>query len=289
MDGDGGDAGGFQEEEMTMQLRFWGVRGSIPVAGPDTLRTGGNTSCLELTCEGERLVIDGGTGLRALGEHLGFRAMKLSILFTHTHWDHIQGIPFFSAAYHPGSQLTFMGPTRQTGTLGEVLASQMRPPTFPIQMKDLPASVGFAPIDEGQSYEIGPFRVSSIDLSHPDGVRAYRVEAGGKVFVHATDVEHGEQLDLRLVRFAEGADLLVHDAQYTKNEYLGVGGPSRRGWGHATWTDAVSVGRQAGVGRVALFHHDPNRTDAGVEAIEAEARAELPGTFAAREGAPIAL
>lgn len=272
-----------------MQVRFWGVRGSVPVCGPSSLRTGGNTSCLELTYEGARIVIDGGTGLKMLGDALGFAPLRLHVLFTHTHWDHIQGIPFFGPAYHPGSQLTLVGATRESGTLAEVLATQMRPPTFPIHMRELPARVSYEPHDEHDVYEIGPFRVSSIDLQHPDGVRAYRVEAGGRSVVHATDVEHGEQLDLRLVRFAEGADLLVHDAQYTRDEYRGIGGPSRKGWGHATWNDAVEVARAAGVRRLALFHHDPNRADDRVEALEALAQAELPSAFAAREGAPVEL
>ena len=272
-----------------MIVRFWGVRGSIPVSGPGYLRSGGNTSCLEICHEGERLIIDGGTGVRALGDALGYQPVRLTLLFTHTHWDHIQGVPFFTPAYHPGSHLTFAGPTRDAGSLHQVLSSQMRPPMFPVLLDDLSAKIDFLPIEEGQVFETGPFRVSSIDLFHPDGIRAYRIEAGGQVFVHATDVEHGDQIDERLLRFAEGADLLAHDAQYTVDEYTGRGGPSRRGWGHATWCDAVEVARQAGVRQLALFHHDPRRMDAAVDAIEADAAARLPGTVAAREGAVFSL
>lgn len=272
-----------------MQVRFWGVRGSIPVAGPHTLRTGGNTSCIEVVHDGHRLVIDGGTGLRELGDSLGFQPVELTVLFTHTHWDHIQGVPFFTPAYHAGSRLTFAGPTRDAGTLKDALCTQMRPPTFPIQLEDLAARIDFLAIDEDQEIEVGPFRVRSVELFHPDGVRAYRIEAGGKVFVHATDVEHGDTLDSRLIQFSEGADLLAHDAQYTREEYLGQGGPSRRGWGHATWRDATDVARAAGVKRLALFHHDPRRNDDGVDRIEADARAAFPDCVAAREGAPIPL
>lgn len=272
-----------------MQVRFWGVRGSIPVAGSHTLRTGGNTSCIEVVHDGHRLVIDGGTGLRELGDSIGFQPVELTVLFTHTHWDHIQGVPFFTPAYHAGSRLTFAGPTRDGCTLRDALATQMRPPTFPIHLDELAARIQYSPLDEDQVLEVGPFRVSSVDLMHPQGVRAYRVEAGGRVFVHATDVEHGDTLDPRLIRFAEGADLLAHDAQYTREEYIGVGGPSRRGWGHATWRDAVEVASSAGVRRLALFHHDPRRNDEGVDAIEAAAREVLPSCFAAREDGPIAL
>lgn len=272
-----------------MQVRFWGVRGSVPVSGPGTVQTGGNTSCIEITCEGERLVIDGGTGLRALGEHLGYKPLDVAVLFTHTHWDHIQGVPFFTPAYHAASRLTFVGPTRDSGTLRDVLAVQMRPPTFPITLDHIPARIDYVSLDESQVYERGPFRVSSIDLNHPDGVRAYRIEAGGRAIVHATDVEHGDSIDPRLVRLAEGVDLLIHDAQYTREEYQGLMGPPRRGWGHATWRDAVDVARSAGARLLALFHHDPARKDEAVQAIEADARSLFGGAFAAREGAPIAL
>jgi len=272
-----------------MQLRFWGVRGSVPTAGPGSLRTGGNTSCLEFSSNGHRLVIDGGTGLRALGEHIGYQAVELPILFTHTHWDHIQGVPFFTPAYHPGSRITFAGASRASGTLEQVLDSQMRPPTFPIRMSDLATRRVYVALEEGQPVEFGPFRVRSIDLCHPDGVRAFRVEADGRAVVHATDVEHGDALDPRLIQFAEGADLLVHDAQYTADEYRGVNGPPRRGWGHATWVDAVGVAREAEVRALALFHHDPGRRDEAVEAIELEARSHFPRAFAAREGQPVEL
>lgn len=272
-----------------MQVRFWGVRGSVPVSGPEFLRTGGNTSCLELRCEGERLVIDGGTGLRALGEQIGFQPVRLTVLFTHTHWDHIQGVPFFGPAWHPASTLRFVGARRAAGALRDALDLQMRPPTFPVRLAELKARLEFVDLPEPDALEIGPFRVRSVDLDHPDGVRAFRVEAGGKVLVHATDVEHGEQIDLRLVRFAEGADLLVHDAQFTREEYRGERGPPRRGWGHATWRDAVSVAEQAGARRLALFHHDPGRSDAGVHAIESASREVFPRAFAAREGVPVAL
>ena len=272
-----------------MEVRFWGVRGSIPVAGSHVLRTGGNTSCIEVVHDGHRLIIDGGTGLRELGDAIGYQPVELTVLFTHTHWDHIQGVPFFTPAYHAGSNLTFAGPTRDAGTLHDALATQMRPPTFPIQLDDLAAHIDYRAISESDELEIGPFRVRSVDLFHPDGVRAYRIEAGSRIFVHATDVEHGDTLDPRLIRFAEGADLLSHDAQYTREEYLGMGGPSRRGWGHATWRDAVNVARAAGVHRLALFHHDPRRNDDGVDRIEAEARGAFAQCFAAREGSPISL
>lgn len=273
-----------------MQIRFWGVRGSIAVSGPRYVRTGGNTATVELEHDGERLVLDGGTGLRALGEHIGWRPVSVHLLFSHVHWDHIQGVPFFTPAFHPGAQLTLLGATRASGSLRDALVRQMRPPQFPITLAQLSARVDIVDVPRDQPFEVGPFRVTPVDLNHPDGVLAYRIEAGGRAVVYATDTEHGAALDPRLLDLAGGADLLIHDAQYTTDEYEGRAGPPRRGFGHSTWGQAVDVAREAGVRRLALFHHDPNRDDAGVERIEAEAEARLPGRVgAAREGEVIAL
>lgn len=271
-----------------MNIRFWGVRGSIAVSGPDILRTGGNTSCVELEHEGERLVLDGGTGLRGLGDHLGWRPVRLSLLFSHVHWDHIQGVPFFLPFFHPEAEVTLMGARRDSGGIEDALRRQMKPPQFPVGLDSFRARLAWRDVDR-QPFEVGPFRVTAVDLDHPDGVCAYRVEAGGRSVVYATDVEHGAALDPRLVALSEGADLLVHDAQYTQAEYLGEGGPSRKGWGHSSWEQAVAVARTAGVARLALFHHDPRRGDDGVAVIEAQAQRLLPGSFAAREGAAVAL
>jgi len=271
-----------------MKVRFWGVRGSIAVSGPDTLRTGGNTSCVEVQHAGERLILDGGTGLRALGDTIGFRPIRAHLLFSHVHWDHIQGVPFFTPAFHPDAELTFVGASRESGGLRDALARQMKPPQFPIGLDALSAQISWMDL-KAEPIELGPFRVTPVDLQHPDGILAFRVEAGGSSMVYATDVEHGEGIDRRLVMLSEGADLLVHDAQYTHAEYLGEGGPPRRGWGHSTWEQAVDVARQADVGRLALFHHDPRRSDDGVAVIEAQARRRRAHTFAAREGAMVAL
>lgn len=272
-----------------MHIRFWGVRGSIPVSGPGYVRTGGNTTSVEFESEGQRLVIDGGTGLRALGDALGPDPVALTLLFTHTHWDHIQGVPFFSPFYNPASQVTLAGPRSSAGDLRSVLSAQMRPPTFPITLNDMRAELRFQDVEAGTPFEVGPFRVTACALCHPDGVFAYRISAAGRTVVFATDLEHGGVVDDRLVRFARGADLLIHDAQYTPEEYRGEGGPSRRGWGHATWCEAVEAAERAEVGRLALFHHDPRRLDEGVDALEALALARFPATFAAREGVPVTI
>jgi phosphoribosyl 1,2-cyclic phosphodiesterase len=272
-----------------MQIQFWGVRGSISVSGTQYLRTGGNTSCVEVLHRGERLILDGGTGLRALGAALGRTAVEATILFSHVHWDHIQGVPFFAPAFHAGSRLRLAGAPRRGGTLREALEAQMRPPTFPIPLSALSATLEFVDLHAGQSAMLGGFRITAMDLSHPNGVLAFRIEAGGRRLVYATDVEHAGRIDERLLELAAGADLLIHDAQYTAEEYNGRRGPSRKGWGHSTWHEAVEAARLAGVGRLALFHHDPQRCDEELARIEAQAREAFPTVFAAREGEVIAL
>jgi len=266
-----------------MNIRFWGVRGSVAVSGTPWIRTGGNTTCVELEHEGERIVLDGGTGLPAMGRGLELPA-KLSLLFTHVHWDHIQGVPFFNPLFHPDSEIAMYGGPTEEGSLRDALAAQMRPPQFPVGIDVFPAKIEFGEIDPKKTLDIGPFKVSATEMTHPQGVLVYRVEAGGKSVVFATDVEHGDRLDPRLLRFAEGADLLIHDAQYTNAEY-----PSRRGFGHSTWQQAVDTGLLAGAERVALFHHDPTRVDDQVAVIEDRARQRHSGAFAAREGVTVSI
>ena len=274
-----------------MDVQFWGVRGSIAVSGGAFLKTGGHTTCVQLEQEGHTLILDGGTGLAALGAALA-PSRATTVLFTHLHWDHIQGVPFFAPAFDPDHQLTLAGPTG----LQAALASQMKAPMFPIGLDALRASLRFVELDAGHVFEVGPFRVHVGAMSHPDGVLVYRVEAGGRSMVFATDVEHGEHLDPHMVKLALGADFLVHDAQYTDAEYRGtpdpsVGRPSKpkKGWGHSTWEQAVEVARLAQVGRLALFHHDPQRTDAQLAVLESIAARTRAGTFAAREGDRVAL
>lgn len=272
-----------------MNVRFWGVRGSIAVSGDPYHTTGGNTSCVEVEHDGERLVLDAGTGIRALGDHLGFGPHKLTILFSHVHWDHIQGFPFFGPAFHPGSRLTLIGANRPSGSVRDALVHQLRPPQWPIGLDAFSAQMDFASAQPGRAFEVGPFRLTPIDLDHPDGVLAWRIEAGGRSLVYATDIEHAGRIDRRLIALSAGTDLLIHDAQYTDAEYNGTQGPPRRGWGHSTDAEAVECARAADAQRLALFHHDPRRVDAGVADIEAQAQARFSGAFAAREGVNVPL
>jgi phosphoribosyl 1,2-cyclic phosphodiesterase len=243
---------------------------------------------VEILHAGERLILDGGTGMRALGDSLPLPT-RAAVLFSHVHWDHIQGVPFFTPAFHPASELTFLGVERPSGTLRDALATQMRPPTFPITLASLRAQIRYVDLRCSQPYEHGPFRILPLELPHPDGVSGYRIEAGGRSFVYATDVEHGEKVVRDLVRLCEGTDLLIHDAQFTAAEYRGDAGFSRVGWGHSPWETAVEVARLAGVGRLRLFHHDPRREDRQVDQIEEAARSQFSACKAACEGELVVL
>ncbi|MEQ1571357.1 MAG: MBL fold metallo-hydrolase [Myxococcota bacterium] len=262
-----------------MRVTFWGVRGSVPVSGGGFARTGGNTTCVEIEHDGAQLVLDGGTGLAALGASRA-GPMDAALLFTHVHWDHIQGVPFFRPAFDPRSRLRLVG---APGTYA-ALDAQMRPPSFPVGMDAFRAALEPMEILPERELHLGPFVVRAAEMTHPNGVYCYRIEAAGHSVVFATDVEHGDALDPRLVDLARGADLLIHDAQYTDAEY-----PSRRGWGHSTWEQALELADTARAGRVALFHHDPLRTDPELAQIESVATRRHHTAFAAREGVVVAL
>ena len=267
-----------------MRVHFWGVRGSIPVSGERFLKCGGNTTCIAFEHEGEYIVIDGGTGLKAFGDSLEGAPLKATLVFTHVHWDHIQGLPFFSPAFHPASEIDVRGVSRDGWEFKDILSLQMTPPTFPVSLDVLSGIKSISSIEVNQSYQIGSFTIRALEQKHPDGVVVYRVDAGGHSVVFATDVEHGGvELDEAFIDLCRGCDLVIHDAQYTDDEYHGHNGPPRKGWGHSMWREAVELAKQAQVGCLSLFHHDPNRSDEDVFVIESEAQTLFQNTFAARE------
>ncbi len=268
-----------------MKVRFWGVRGSIPVPGPDTVRTGGNTPCVEVqTQDREILILDAGTGIRLLGDDLMRRTserMVIVLLFSHTHWDHIQGLPFFAPAWSQHNRLVALGERRVGKQLQQVLAWQMSDAYLPFSMDDLQADLLVKEVHSGETIVVGDHMlVTPQRLNHPGGVFGYRICYHDVSLVYATDVGHGlDALDPRLVDLARGADLLIHDSQFTPEEK-----DRWSSWGHSSWVEATQVALEAGVKRLALFHHAPNRTDDELEAIEEQARACFPGAFLAREG-----
>jgi phosphoribosyl 1,2-cyclic phosphodiesterase len=275
-----------RKNEDALVVRFWGVRGSIPSPGADTAVVGGNTSCVEVIGGGTRLVLDAGSGLRALGDSLVAEGAHQStfILLSHVHWDHVMGLPFFTPLYMKGSRITIAaGPTGVL--LRDVLKRQMSAPMFPVDFDGIGAEVATVELPEEGSIDVGALRVTIARLNHPDPVLAFRISYGGRSVVYATDTEHREgEIDPTLVHLCRGADALIYDAQYTPEEYDGKVGPSRRGWGHSTYAAGVDIARAARVKTLALFHHDPRRTDDGVAEIVQRARASFPSTVAAREG-----
>lgn len=242
---------------------------------------GGNTACIEIRSGEETFVIDGGTGVRNLGLCLQKESeaqMRLHFLLTHFHWDHVQGLPFFAPLYNPGNEVTFYS-GRSAEELCGILEGQMAAPYFPVRFEFLAAKRKFIELrkagERAATALIHPF-----PLHHPQGATGFRIEINGSVIAHASDVEHGHPtLDATLREYAQDADLLIYDAQYTPDEY-----EHRRGWGHSTWLEATRIAKDCNVKRLVLFHHDPSHDDEYVMRIEAEARLHFANTDAAKEG-----
>jgi phosphoribosyl 1,2-cyclic phosphodiesterase len=216
----------------------------------------------------------------------------VTLLLSHLHWDHIQGLPFFVPAWLPSSRLDVVGaPSTASPQIGlrDSLSMQMQPPHFPVRLSDMGALLGFRAIESGQEFTVGDARITARRLNHPGGVLGYRIETAGRSVVYATDTEHYACPDPYLVKLAKDADVLIYDAMYTEAEYRGEVGASRVGWGHSTWEAGVAVAEAARVGQLVLFHHDPQRTDREVAALEAQADLARPGTIAAREGLELSL
>ncbi|HEX8111424.1 MAG TPA: MBL fold metallo-hydrolase, partial [Kofleriaceae bacterium] len=262
-----------------LSVRFLGVRGSIPSPGPLTT-AGGNTACVEVTAGDTRIILDAGSGLRTLGEERMRSGPRHStILLSHLHWDHVCGLPFFTPIYVPGHRVEIAsGPNGVMPTL-DAIRALFRAPFFPVDFADIAGQVSVRELPPTDRFMIGDITITLARLNHPDPVYGFRLDHGGHAIVYATDTEHFACVDPTLKRLAAGADILIYDAQYTPEEY-----PTKVGWGHSTWQAGAELARAAGVAQLVLFHHDPNRTDAQLAAIEAEARACFPGTVAAREG-----
>jgi phosphoribosyl 1,2-cyclic phosphodiesterase len=269
-----------------LTVRFLGVRGSIAVPG---LAAGGNTACVEVVAGDTRVILDAGTGLRTLGNErmaAGVSAGSVTcstILLSHLHWDHVAGLQFFTPVYVPGHRVEILSGPNGVMPHDEAIRSLFRAPFFPVEFDALGGEVSARELRPSDRFAIGDITVTMARLNHPDPVYGFRLEHGGQAIVYATDTEHFACVDPTLAKLAAGADILIYDAQYTPEEY-----PSRVGWGHSTWQAGIELARAAGVRQLVLFHHDPGRSDAQLAALEADARAALPGTIAAREGLVLA-
>jgi phosphoribosyl 1,2-cyclic phosphodiesterase len=256
-----------------MEIRFWGTRGSIPAPGPNTLEFGGNTTCVEvLLANGQKVVIDGGTGLRLLGQHLFEQNIpcRFHLLLTHGHWDHLLGIPFFEPIYHEGTKIIVDGWPPAFQAMTRVFDSHMGDGFFPVAFDHLKARIDYLNTLAQVPLDLDGVLIDAIRLNHPQGGLAFRFREGKHTMVFITDNELGAAKGRRIpefVEFVRGCDLLIHDAQYLPEEIS-----ERRGWGHSTYDEVVAMAQEAEVHNLLLTHHDPSRSDAEVEKIVAQSR-----------------
>lgn len=290
-------------------VRFWGVRGSYPAPGPQTIRHGGNTTCVEVQVGTHTIILDAGSGIIRLGRELLQRSkgaeLNVSLFITHGHGDHLIGFPFFTPLYDPHTSISIFGPRLAGQSIEQLITPIMSPPYFPVDIRSLPSCRTFHTIPQEEhiiwrqgdtdptvrtKYEDDTDAevrvISHITDSHPqNGALIYRIEYAGRRLVFATDVEWNGQPDADFISLAKGADLLIHDAQYTTDDYQ----QAKQGFGHSTVKIATDVALAAGVRRLILFHHEPTYDDNKLDRMEAEARASFANTDSACEDMEIDL
>jgi phosphoribosyl 1,2-cyclic phosphodiesterase len=291
-----------------MKVKFWGVRGSIPCPGPATQKFGGNTSCVQVLGGTETVILDAGTGIRELGLQLmeAKKPVRVHMLVTHTHWDHIQGFPFFTPIYVPGNELHIYGPRALEKSLEEALMFQMQYSYFPVRGVELAAKVKFTELGE-ETFQIGDLEVSTKSMNHPIRVLAFKIKHKDRTVIYTGDnepyydvladrapamdtgihrrSEFIKECNQRVVEFCQGTDVLIADSQYTDEEYKG-----KRGWGHSSISQVLHLAKESEVKKLVLFHHEPAHDDKSLASIEKQAKAQalrMKGKFhvvSAREG-----
>ncbi|MBB4286712.1 MBL fold metallo-hydrolase [Roseospira goensis] len=273
---------------MGCWLKFWGVRGSVPCPSPAHVIYGGNTSCVEVHLDSQHIILDAGTGIRALGKALlAARVERATLLMTHTHWDHIIGFPFFAPAYRPDFALDILaGHVAHNGGIRRLFSSHMSDPMFPVPLEAMSARMQFRDFRPWDTFHLGEaVRVVTAPLNHPNGATGYRLEYDGLVVCYVTDTEHVPgQPDRNVLGLIDGADLVIYDCTYTDEEF-----PAKVGWGHSTWQEGVRLCRSAGVRQLAVFHHDPDHDDAIMGRLEDEVRQVWPSALVARDGMELTL
>ena len=271
-------------EDSDFFVRFWGVRGSIACPGAAWAAYGGNTSCLEVRCGRQLLIFDGGTGLRQLGEHLKSEApIDADLLFTHSHLDHIAGIPFFSALFEPANRFRMWAGhlLAEKRTLRDVICSMMAAPLFPVPIDIFTAETSYHDFNAGE--DLAPrvgVRIRTAVLNHPNNATGYRIEFGGRSICYVTDTEHVPgKPDRNVIELVRDADIFIYDSTFTDEEF-----PRFVKWGHSTWQEGIRLANAAAVKTLVIFHHDPSHDDSIMDEIAAAAEQARPGTLVAREG-----
>lgn len=270
-------------------IKFWGVRGTVPVPGKSTLKYGGNTSCVEVRCGGRQIIFDAGTGLHALGKETDI--FHTDILLSHSHLDHIQGLPFFRPLYMKNSNVAlWAGHLKPQKTVEEVVGHLMMSPIFPLSLKDVQSKVEFNDFMAGeqllnQGFELAGIKIATLPLNHPDRATAYRLTFGGKSVCYVTDVEHTVgKVDASLAAFIKNTDILIYDSTFCDEEF-----EKYIGWGHSTWQQAIRLANEANVKTLVTFHHDPELGDTQMAAREKKILTQRPASVVAKEGLVIDL
>lgn len=275
-----------QEVPCQFSVKFWGVRGSIPTPGHETVRYGGNTACVEMQVSGKRLIFDGGTGLRALGKDLMTQMpVEAHLFFTHTHWDRIQGFPFFMPAFIQGNCFYIYGAVGPNGaSIKQRLCDQMLRPNFPVPLQAMQSELKFINIAPGSVITLDDVVIETISLNRPNSALGYRVTWDGRSVVYATDTEHHpETVEQSLLYLAQQADVLIFDATYADNTYY-VPAMESQPEQVAIWRNTLEAAIAAGVKRIVIFHHDPAHEDTYLDSLEKQLQAEFPTVSFAQEG-----
>lgn len=274
-----------------MKVKFYGVRGSLPVCGKQYLRYGGNTTCICITREkaNRKVIIDAGSGIRNLGKELvsqGFEQETINISFTHFHWDHIQGFPFFAPAYNKSQKIGIhvMGKERKYENIKDIFSLQMRREYFPVELEAMGAQFEFLQLGDRETFYGANVTAAPQHHKFPGGSYGLRIEDESRVVVICTDIEHINGIDTRIVELAKDADLLIHDGQYTEEEYI-----KYKGWGHSTWRQAAELCIRANVKKLIITHHDPEHDDDFLDSMEKECRGMFPNSTFAKEGMEVSV
>ncbi len=274
---------------MALKLKLWGVRGSIACATSKHMKYGGNTSCIEVRAGDHCFVLDAGTGIRSFGDELAKSGECVShMLFTHTHWDHINGFPFFAPGYNPDNSFPILAGhlDSKDGGIRDVLSTQMNNPVFPIPLDAMQAKLEYQDFKAGDTFDLfDDVKIRTAPLNHPNGATGYRIEHDGKAAVYITDTEHVPGThDENILGLIDGADVVIYDSTYTEEEF-----PGKIGWGHSTWNEGMRLCQEANVKQLGIFHHEPSHDDDFMDKLAAEAEEAWDGNFVCREGMEIVL